>query len=144
MTWPPRFTFTPEGVIAIWCRMRGVDATLEQINGLVALFESTRSTTGARTRLRLWLDHNFGSADVPEQMDLLACFRYEPPTSWTGPLPSDLDEQGHLFRPVPPARWPFGPPEWHETCCVLREGGLYCDCKASAASDEDLDYGTSP
>lgn len=57
--------------------------------------------------------------------------------TWTGPLSSDLAADGSTLRaPVPPARWPYGPPDHHETCCRLHDGGLFCDCKASDASDE--------
>lgn len=57
---------------------------------------------------------------------------------WTGPRETDLRADGvTLIRPVPPDRWPYGPPEAHEDCCVLHSGGLFCDCKASDASAED-------
>lgn len=59
---------------------------------------------------------------------------------WTGPHEDDLDTDGTLLRPVPPERWPYGLPEHHEDCCVLHEGGLYCDCKASDHSD--VEHGT--
>jgi hypothetical protein len=56
---------------------------------------------------------------------------------WTGPLESDLRPNGYeLVAPVPPERWPYGPPDHHEVCCVLHTGGLFCDCKASAADDD--------
>jgi len=69
---------------------------------------------------------------------------------WTGPHESDLKPDGTSLRgPVPPERWPYGPPNYHETCCRLYrmsdqsfEGGLYCDCKASDASDTE--YGDAP
>jgi len=61
---------------------------------------------------------------------------------WTGPLDSDMATD-ELIAPVPPERWPFGPPEAHESCCRLHDGGLWCDCKASSSADEDLDYGVS-
>lgn len=58
--------------------------------------------------------------------------------TWTGPRPSDLNaNSARLLRPVPPDRWPYGSPSFHETCCILRSGGLYCDCKASDCSDEE-------
>lgn len=58
---------------------------------------------------------------------------------WTGPRETDLDSDGvTLLRPVPPERWPFGPPEEHDRCCILHEGGLYCDCGASAADDDGI------
>lgn len=62
--------------------------------------------------------------------------------SWTGPRREDLFPDGvTLVRPVPPERWPYGPPEFHEDCCILRKDGLYCDCKASDAGD--IEYGES-
>lgn len=64
------------------------------------------------------------------------------PASWTGPLPEDLDTEGTLLcPPLPPERWPYGPPEHHESCCLLRDGGSYCDCKASDASDSHFGSG---
>lgn len=33
--------------------------------------------------------------------------------------------------------WPYGDRTYHEDCCVLREGALFCDCKASDASDTE-------
>lgn len=57
--------------------------------------------------------------------------------AWTGPREGDLDKSGdRLIQPVPPARWPYGPPTAHEECCFLHEGGIYCDCEASDAEDE--------
>jgi hypothetical protein len=54
---------------------------------------------------------------------------------WTGPLEDDWEvRRDRLRHPVPPERWPFGPPEAHEDVCLLHEGGLYCDCAASDAS----------
>lgn len=58
---------------------------------------------------------------------------------WTGPLLSDCLENGDLKHPVPPERWPYGPPAWHQACCLLFEGATFCDCRASDA--EDLEYG---
>lgn len=56
---------------------------------------------------------------------------------WTGPQDGDLDAEGKTTRDLPPTRWPYGPPEFHESCCCLFRGGAgaYCDCKASDASD---------
>lgn len=55
---------------------------------------------------------------------------------WTGPFDTDLNPDGTI-KPggVPPERWPYGPPEAHEPCCILWDGGSYCDCAASDASD---------
>jgi hypothetical protein len=69
---------------------------------------------------------------------------------WHGPNESDLKTDGvSLVGPVPDERWPYGPPSYHETCCRLhrmrdqsRTGGLYCDCKASEASDTE--FGGAP
>lgn len=56
---------------------------------------------------------------------------------WTGPRPEDLRPDGYRLRaPVPPERWPYGPPSWHQACCRLHARGLYCDCEASAADDD--------
>lgn len=32
-------------------------------------------------------------------------------------------------------RWPYGPPGFHEPCCLLHERPGYCDCKASDSED---------
>ena len=52
---------------------------------------------------------------------------------WTGPLPQDWapGAEYRLCAPVPPARWPFGPPSDHQECCSLHRSGLFCDCTAS-------------
>lgn len=56
---------------------------------------------------------------------------------WTGPLPSDLQagRGATLKEPVPPERWPYGPPEYHGVGCILHRGGLFCDCLASAEDE---------
>lgn len=52
---------------------------------------------------------------------------------WTGPRPGDLARDGStLLRPVPPERWPYGPPDFHQVGCSLHGRGLFCDCEASA------------
>ena len=64
---------------------------------------------------------------------------------WTGPLADDLTADGASLRhPVPEVRWPYGPPSFHEHCCRLfgMNQPLYCDCKASDASDAR--YGRAP
>lgn len=59
-------------------------------------------------------------------------------THWTGPEEGDREPDGvTLKRPVPGERWPYGPPEAHEDCCGLHAGGLFCDCQASAADEDD-------
>lgn len=55
---------------------------------------------------------------------------------WTGPREGEIDGLGRLRAPVPPDRWPYGPPEVHEDCCYLHRDGLFCDCGASDASSE--------
>lgn len=63
-------------------------------------------------------------------------------SNWTGPDESDLEPDAMapvLRETVPGARWPYGPPETHESCCLLHSGGLFCDCRASDASD--LEWG---
>lgn len=44
-----------------------------------------------------------------------------------------------LDVPIDPKRWPYGPPAYHQSCCLLFRGADYCDCAASAA--DDTDYG---
>ena len=34
------------------------------------------------------------------------------------------------------ARWPYGPPLFHERCCRLHDRPGECDCKASDESDD--------
>jgi hypothetical protein len=60
---------------------------------------------------------------------------------YTGPLEGDLDEATGCWigpLPIPPERFPYCAPEEHEVGCTLREGGRFCDCAASDASDDDL------
>ena len=57
-------------------------------------------------------------------------------TTWTGPLDGEIDAMGTLREPLPPERWPYGPPEDHDACCGLHDGGLFCDCGASSEDDE--------
>ncbi len=61
---------------------------------------------------------------------------------WVGPNQSDLESDNSLKKPVPPEQWPYGPPAFHESSCLLHSSGLYCDCKASEADDRD--YGVTP
>lgn len=79
---------------------------------------------------------------APRHRPRLALVR--PVPRWTGPLESDWASHSHtsLRSPVPPERWPYGPPDHHEACCDLHAGGLFCDCKASAADDDE--YGETP
>jgi hypothetical protein len=57
---------------------------------------------------------------------------------WSGPREEDWENHHRLRlkQPVPPERWPYGPPDWHQDCCFLHSGGLYCDCEASDSSAE--------
>jgi len=65
--------------------------------------------------------------------------------AWTGPRDADLDaSRCKLLAPVPPERWPYGPPSHHEEVCTLHAGGLFCDCRASDASDDELGIGGWP
>jgi hypothetical protein len=67
-------------------------------------------------------------------------------TNWTGPRDDDLLADGLTVRPskvpLPPERWPYGPPSFHEACCslfgvpALNRCGFFCDCKASDESEE--------
>ncbi len=54
---------------------------------------------------------------------------------WVGPLAGDLEPGSDdvLVAVVPPERWPYGLPSFHEECCRLHAHGLFCDCAASAA-----------
>lgn len=36
---------------------------------------------------------------------------------------------------LPHIEWPYGRPQFHESCCLLFSGASYCDCKASAADE---------
>lgn len=56
---------------------------------------------------------------------------------WTGPAEWEIDSRYHWIAPlpIPPERWPYGPPSAHEACCLLHHGGRFCDCAASDASD---------
>jgi len=56
---------------------------------------------------------------------------------WTGPREDEVDCMGTLRAPVPPERWPYGPPRDHDDCCGLHDGGLFCDCGASAADGDN-------
>jgi hypothetical protein len=59
---------------------------------------------------------------------------------WTGPRDDDVASDGvTLLHVVPPERWPWGPPDWHEGTCNLQEGGMYCDCAASSSDDGEDD-----
>lgn len=63
-------------------------------------------------------------------------------STWTGPLDRELTpHRDKLLAPVPPERWPYGPPEVHQPACILHGGGLYCDCAASDASDVEWGRG---
>lgn len=70
--------------------------------------------------------------------------------NWTGPLDDDLadgiEDGATLRHPVPEVRWPYGPPSAHEDGCRLfgLNEPLYCDCKASDASDPDYGIGAWP
>lgn len=63
---------------------------------------------------------------------------------WTGPRDGDWSSiaSGSLRAPVPPERWPYGPPSHHQRACSLFGRGLFCDCRASDASD--VDHGATP
>ena len=67
------------------------------------------------------------------------------PPPWTGPKPDEIDAAGRLLLPVPPERWPYGPPSVHESSCMLFDfggEGEFCDCAASCADDSD--FGIAP
>jgi len=53
---------------------------------------------------------------------------------WTGPREKDVDRFDRWTgdMPIPPERFPFGPPEHHQPgCTLLIVGGRFCDCDAS-------------
>lgn len=61
---------------------------------------------------------------------------------WTGPQDGDVDAFDEAIDPpLPPERWPYGPPEFHQSCCRLFGDGKLCDCAASSSNEEDLDWG---
>ncbi len=62
---------------------------------------------------------------------------------WTGPRNEDWEGVANtrLRAPVPPARWPYGPPSFHQEGCGLHTGGLFCDCRASCADDTEWGVG---
>lgn len=64
---------------------------------------------------------------------------------WTGPDEGDVDGESKTLRDLPDDRWPYGPPDFHEACCLLQRRGIgvYCDCKASDASDVEWGEGAS-
>jgi hypothetical protein len=52
---------------------------------------------------------------------------------WTGPKKKEIDARHQWLgaMPIPPERWPYGPPEAHQPACILHTGGKFCDCTAS-------------
>lgn len=62
---------------------------------------------------------------------------------WTGPRDEDWESGANtrLVAPVPPERWPYGPPPFHQEGCGLHADGLFCDCAASCADDDDWGVG---
>lgn len=71
---PPRFTFTPRGVIALWCRKWNLAADAEQVDGLVALLWGVSSQAGVIAVVNLWCAHNFRDR-TPDTSELASCFR---------------------------------------------------------------------
>lgn len=39
-------------------------------------------------------------------------------------------------------QWPYGPPAFHEACCMLHSGATACDCKASDQSEAEWGWGS--
>ena len=61
-----------------------------------------------------------------------------PAAPWTGPRPDETDAMGRLRCTVPPDRWPYGPPDLHDSECKLHGhngAGSYCNCNASGFGD---------
>jgi hypothetical protein len=65
---------------------------------------------------------------------------------WIGPHEDEVDHMARLTKPLPPERWPWGPPSWHEDSCLLHRDHdemfaigrhVYCDCMASDPSTEE-------
>ena len=69
------------------------------------------------------------SKELPQKEEI----RIELDSVWTGPI----REKDYGKGPIPPEEWPYGDPRVHQKCCNLFEGGVYCDCEASEASNED-------
>lgn len=90
-----------------------------------------------------WMNAFRGRAKVRATIDGLPVDTTPTPSGWTGPDEADLKSDGvSLWKPVPPERWPYCLPDYHEICCLLHNQGLYCDCKASDASDTE--HGEQP
>lgn len=76
-----------------------------------------------------------GGSDAPPRPVYTTAIVHRP---WTGPRAEDLDAAGNILAPPLPAeRWPYCWPREHQACCVLHEGGRFCDCLASDESDGD-------
>lgn len=60
------------------------------------------------------------------------------PLRWTGPRDDDYQIPGgsQLKPNLPPERWPYGPPSWHQACCNMFTQGQFCDCEASDGSTD--------
>jgi len=63
--------------------------------------------------------------------------------NWKGP---DLAEVNSAIEwigplPIPPEKWPYGPPDHHQECCTLVCGGRFCDCEVS--DSDDCEFGVS-
>jgi hypothetical protein len=42
-----------------------------------------------------------------------------------------------IFGRLPDDEWPYGAPEFHESCCALFKDSDYCDCKASDGDEPE-------
>jgi hypothetical protein len=93
-------------------------------------------------------DHGGDPAAIAAMTAHIAAVHQPPidPHRWTGPAPGDLEDAGltWLVSPVPPERWPYGPPGHHQVGCGLFRAGLFCDCAASAADDTEHGEGAWP
>lgn len=54
--------------------------------------------------------------------------------------PADAPDPEEM-EALPPERWPYGPPDHHEACCLLHSGARECDCAASSEHQDDTDFG---
>lgn len=137
MKWKPTDPINPRGTV--WAQGNGRSALAwpENAKGIWAW------------QVRVLAHQSFGEAATQDEA-IAAAFRAtqeelwrlertladwakRPRREWTGPRPADWDDTGsfRLADPVPPERWPWGPPELHQTGCRLWSGGLYCDCACS-------------
>lgn len=74
---------------------------------------------------------------MKEQLSERIKVKIELNSPWTGPVKGKNYSEGLIS----PEEWPYGPPSAHQKCCVLFEGGAYCDCEASADKEDNEETG---